>query len=468
MDTLSAQDASFLHIETDRSQMHIGGVSLFEGPAPDYAAVRAMVLGKLDAVPRYRQRVRFPALGIGRPVWVDDPHFNIAYHLRHTALPDPGGDHELRALTGRVMSQALDRSKPLWEMWMVEGLEGGRWALMNKVHHCMVDGVSATDLLSVMLDAEPVEIDPTADEPSRWSAAPEPSGAQIFTHSLVDSLRPGEVVSGAVGAVRAPREAIAQAGRIGGALVANLGALRPVRSSLTGPVGPHRRWSWADADLAEVKAIRKGLGGTINDVVLAAIAGGFRELLLSRGEEVDGRGVRTMVPVSVRASDQRGEMNNRVSAVFADLPVGIADPAARLAAVTDQMSGLKGGSNAVAGEVLTSLSGFAPSMLLALGMRAVARGSTATFETATTNVPGPQIPLYAAGREMVASYPYVPIGAGVRVVVAIFSYNGALTFGVTGDYDAVPDIEVLSNGIETSMAELLATARDGRPAPAPA
>jgi diacylglycerol O-acyltransferase len=447
MDTLSAQDASFLHIETDRSQMHIGGVSLFEGPAPAYAAVQAMVESKLSAVPRYRQRVRFPSLGIGRPVWVDDPHFNIAYHLRHSALPDPGGDHELRALTGRVMSQALDRSKPLWEMWMVEGLEDGRWALLNKVHHCMVDGVSATDLLSVMLDPEPVEPPGQADA---WTAAPEPSGAELFVQSVVDTLRPR--------AVRSPREALSQAGRVGGALAANLGALRPVRSSLTGPVGPHRRWSWADADLAEVKAIRKALGGTINDVVLAAIAGGFRDLLVARGESVEGRRVRTMVPVSVRTSDQRGQLDNRVSAVFADLPVGIADPVERIAAVTEQMSGLKSSHQAVAGEALTSLSGFAPSMLLALGMRAVARSSQATFETATTNVPGPQHPLYAAGRRMVASYPYVPIGAGVRMVVAIFSYNGALTFGVTGDYDTVPDLELLSDGIESSMAELLAAA----------
>src|SRR4051812_28570109 len=226
MDTLSAQDASFLHIETDRSQMHIGGVSIFEGPAPAYDAVRAMVEAKLDAAPRYRQRVRFPPLSIGRPVWVDDPHFNIAYHLRHTALPDPGGDGELRNLTGRVMSQALDRSKPLWEMWMVEGLEDGRWALMNKVHHCMVDGVSATDLLSVMLDAEPVAPAPPARS---WHAAPEPSDAAVFVHSLVDSMRPAEVVGGAVRAVRGPRTAAKQVATVASSIVANAGMLRPVR-----------------------------------------------------------------------------------------------------------------------------------------------------------------------------------------------------------------------------------------------
>ena len=325
----------------------------------------------------------------------------------------------------------------------------------------MVDGISATDLLSVMLDAEAVA---PAAPVSTWTAAPEPSAADVFVHSLVDSLGPGEVVAGAVRAVRSPRQALTSAGGVAGSIVANLDALRPVRSTLVGPVGPHRRWSWADADLAEVKAIRTGLGGTVNDVVLAAIAGGFRDLLVARGEDVEGRTVRTMVPVSIRTKDERGALANRVSAVFADLPVGIADPVARVAAVTAQMSGLKASHNAVAGEVLTSLSGFAPSMLLALGMRAVARSSRATFETATTNVPGPQHPLYAAGRRMVASYPYVPIGAGVRIVVAIFSYDGKLTFGVTGDYDAVPDLELLSEGIESSMRELrgAATARAGR------
>jgi WS/DGAT/MGAT family acyltransferase len=405
--------------------------------------------------------VRFVPLGLGRPVWVDDPHFNIAYHLRHTALPSPGGDAELRALTSRVMSQQLDRTKPLWEMWMVEGLEDGRWALLNKVHHCMVDGVSATDLLSVMLDPEPVE--PSAPR-GGWTASPEPSDVEVIVHSLTGALRPAEVIAGAV-------EPVSQVGEALGALVAGARSLKPARSSLTGPVGPHRRWSWADADLGEVKAIRKNLGGTVNDVVLAAIAGGFRELLVARGESVEGRTVRTMVPVSVRTTDQRGTLNNRVSAVFADLPVGISDPAERVAAVTTQMSGIKSSKQAVAGEVLTSMSGFAPSMLLALGMRAVASSPRAVFETATTNVPGPQHPLYAAGRRMVASYPYVPIAAGLRIVVAIFSYDGKLTFGVTGDYDAVPDLELLSDGIESSLAELLAaavaTAPAGRPARVP-
>ena len=455
MNTLSVQDASFLHIETGNTQMHIGGVSIFEGPAPAYEDVAAMVVGKLAAVPRYRQKVRFTPFGLSRPVWVDDPHFKLSYHLRHTALPSPGGEAELRNLTGRVMAQQLDRAKPLWEMWIVEGLEEGRWALVNKVHHCMVDGVSATDLLSVMLDPDP---DTPPGEPDAWTAAPEPSDFEVLTQSVSDSLHPREALAGVAEAARAPRRIFSELTAAAGALVAARKFLKPVSSSLTGPVGPHRRWSWAQASMRDVKAIRAGLGGTVNDVVLAAISRGFRDLLESRGEPLDGRTVRTMVPVSVRTGSEKGTYNNRVSAVFVDMPVGVADPLERLADVGAQMAELKSSQKAVAGEVLTSLSGFAPSMLLALGMRAAARSPQMTFETVTTNVPGPQRPLYAAGRRMVVSYPYVPVAGAVRIVVAIFSYDGHLAFGVTGDHDAVPDIDVLCDGIESGIAELLALA----------
>jgi WS/DGAT/MGAT family acyltransferase len=256
-------------------------------------------------------------------------------------------------------------------------------------------------------------------------------------------------------AARRPRRTFDQARAALGSLIAARGFLKPVSSSLTGTVGPHRRWSWASADLADVKRIRKDLGGTINDVVLAAIARGFRDLIVARGESVVDRNVRTMVPVSVRSSDQHGEYNNRVSAIFADLPVGIDDVQVALLDIHAQMADLKSSEKAVAGEVLTSLGGFAPSMLLALGARAVARAPQLTFETCTTNVPGPQNALYATGRRMVASYPYIPIASPVRIVVGIFSYDGQLTFGVTGDYDSAPDIDVLCAGIEAGIAEML-------------
>jgi WS/DGAT/MGAT family acyltransferase len=454
--TLSVQDASFLHIESGNTQMHIGGVSLFAGPMPPIEDVRAMVLRKLPAVPRYRQRVRMAPFGLGRPVWVDDPHFNLDYHLRHTALPTPGGEVELRRLTGRIMAQRLDRQKPLWEMWVVEGLEDDRWALINKVHHCMVDGVSATDLLSVMLDAE-ADV-PDAAPADGWHAAPEPGDVRILAHSLSEALKPGAIVADVVEGIRRPRHSLRGAASAASALAGAAGFLTPVKSSLSGPVGPHRRWSWAQASMADVKAIRAGLGGTVNDVVLAVIANGFRELLAGRGERLDGRTIRTMVPVSVRSQSEAGTYNNRVSAVLVALPVGIEDPLERLADLSRQMDKVKSSNQAVAGEVLTSLSGFAPSLLLALGMRAVARSSVATFETVATNVPGPQRPLFAAGRRMVASYPYVPVAGAVRIVVAIFSYDGQLTFGVTGDRDTVPDIDVLCRGIEDGVATLLAAA----------
>ena len=280
----------------------------------------------------------------------------------------------------------------------------------------------------------------------------------MLAQSVTDSLHPREALAGMAEAARAPRRIFGELRSAAGALVAARGFLRPVSSSLTGPVGPHRRWSWAQASMQDVKAIRSGLGGTVNDVVLAAISRGFRDLLESRDEPLEGRTVRTMVPVSVRTGSEKGTYNNRVSAVFVDMPVGVAEPLERLADVGAQMAELKSSQKAVAGEVLTSLSGFAPSMLLALGMRAAARSPQMTFETVTTNVPGPQRPLYAAGRRMVVSYPYVPVAGAVRIVVAIFSYDGHLAFGVTGDHDAVPDIDVLCEGIERGIEELLARA----------
>ena len=243
--------------------------------------------------------------------------------------------------------------------------------------------------------------------------------------------------------------------------------LRPTpRSTLNGPIGPHRRWNWAHAQLSDVKSIRAGLGGTVNDVVLAAITRGFRELLLARGEDVEGRIVRTLVPVSVRRPGERGTYNNRVSAMFAELPVGIEDPVERLSSVREQMEGLKQSKQAVAAEVLTSLTGFAPALLLALGARVASRRAPQrNVNTVTTNVPGPQRPLYLAGRRMLEAMPFVPLGGQVRVGVAIFSYDGALKFGVTGDYDTAPDIGVLCTGIETGLAELVKAAAAGDPAP---
>ena len=415
-------------------------------------------------VPRYRQKVRFVPLGLGRPVWVDDPHFNLAYHLRHTALPAPGTDDKLRRTAARIFAQHLDRNKPLWEIWMVEGLSDGRWALLSKVHHCMVDGVSATDLMAVMFD------DGQAPAPPRaWSPGPEPSRPELVVRTLTRrTLDPTEQVRTARAVVRAPRVALGQARDLVRAASSAVNLLRPMRgSSLTGPVGPHRNWSCAKVPLSDVKTVRAGLGGTVNDVVLTIAAGGLRDLLEARGERVDGRTIRALVPVSVRRPGERGVYNNRVSAMFAELPIGIADPVARLDAVRAQMDGLKRSKQAVAGDVLTSLSGFAPPMLLALGARLAARAPSLGLHTGITNVPGPQQALRTLDRRLLESFPFVPVIGQVRISIAIFSYDGDLYFGVTGDYDSSSDIDILTAGVERSMDELLALvpAREASEAP---
>jgi diacylglycerol O-acyltransferase / wax synthase len=449
---MSAQDATFLHVENDVTPMHIGGVSIFEGPPPSFDELSKMVEGKLHHTPRYRQKVRFVPLGMSEPMWVDDPFFDVAYHLRHTAVPSPGSDAQLRTMAARVFSQHLDRARPLWEIWMVEGLARGRWALLSKVHHCMVDGVAATDLMSVMFGDDP---DPQPAE--SWSPGPEPSSAELLVRGASHRLL--HPAGQASAAVRARSELLRGTVGLMRAVAAAAPALRPSTSSLTGPIGPHRVWSWASTPLGEVKEVRSALGGTVNDVVLAIVTNGFRELLAARGEDIPaGRTVRTMVPVSVRAPDERGAYNNRVSAVFARLPVGIDDPAERLAAIRVQMDEIKASGQAVAGDVLAQLSGFAPPLLLALGSRAMTRSARLNMDTATTNVPGPQRPVHALGRRLLESYPYVPIVGTIRIVVAIFSYDGTLYFGVTGDRDHASDTDVLTAGIESGLAGLRARA----------
>src|SRR5579863_615110 len=462
-DRLSPLDASFLHIEDGVSHMHIASVAIFEGPPPPFADVVAMVDAKLDLVPRYRQKVRFVPFELGRPVWVDDVHFNIEYHLRHTALPSPGGESELRKLVGRVMAQPLDRSKPLWEIWVVEGLEDGRWSILAKTHHALVDGVSGTDLLAVIMDLTPDAPQVHAD---KWAPRPAPSGARLAADAVTGLLRsPYEQFRALRATTRLPRQAMQQAGDVVKGLTSYAGIVRPTKpSSLNGPLGPHRRYAWAATSVDDIKRVRKTLGGTFNDMVLAVITRGFRDLLLSRGESVD-RVVRTLVPVSVRGRDPSGlavgdgTLANKVSAMFAELPVDIADPAERLHAVTAQMEGLKESKEALAGEALTSLGGFAPPMLLALGMRLATRVAQRQVNTVTTNVPGPQFPLYVLGRRMLEAYPYVPLAGQVRIGVAIFSYDGRVTFGVTGDRNTTADIDVLTGGIERGMEELLGRCR---------
>jgi diacylglycerol O-acyltransferase / wax synthase len=463
MDRLSPLDASFLHIEDDVNLMHIGSVGIFEGPPPAFEELRSMLAGKVPLVPRYRQRIREIPLTLGRPVWVEDPHFSLDYHLRHTALPSPGGEEELRNLVGRVMAQRLDLTKPLWEWWMVEGLEDDNWALISKAHHALVDGVSGTDLLAVALEPSP---DGSAPAPDHWQPEPEPSALRLVAGTMGDYLAsPREQLRAVRSWGRAPKRLAMQvAGSVKG--LASMSSLVRTRgeSTLLGPIGPHRSYAWAQTTLEDIKTVRTTLGGSVNDVVLAAVSGGYRQLLLAHGEEVDGRTVRTLVPVSVRKENEQGSYNNRVSAIFAELPVGVEDPVERLNAVRVQMDRLKTSGQAVAAETLTSLSGFAPPLLLAVGTRIAFRTAhrlhRTPIETVTTNVPGPQQPLYACGRQMLTAFPYVPLASPVRVGTAIFSYNGNLAFGVTGDRDSVKDVDILARGIEAGVIDLLEAAAE--------
>lgn len=460
MDRMSMLEAEFLHLEDQNMQLHIGACAVFEGPAPDFAEFAAMTESKLPRVPRFRHIIREVPFGMGRPVWIDDPHFLLDYHLRHTALPAPGGRDELQRLMSRVMAQRLDRARPLWESWMVDGLADDRWAVISKVHHSMVDGVSGTEMMNILFDLEPDA--PLADGES-W----EPRGGPSDVDVAIDAV--GGFLSQAFDTAVSLGSALVRPTRLVADLRNDRDAARTFAqpwegdqtSALHGRIGPHRRWSWTEADLDDVKSVKEELGGTVNDVVLAAIAAGFRTLLVSRGDPVDSLTLRTFVPVSVRGPDEHDELNNKVSGLIAELPIGLDDPVARLRSLTEQMSELKASHEADAGEALGSLGDLVFPGLLAVGTRFALRVAEhlpdLSVGTVTTNVPGPQFPLYALGRELVGYYPYVPIGHGLPAAIAILSYNGRVAFGVTGDHDALPDIEVLTRGIRDGLDELVGT-----------
>jgi WS/DGAT/MGAT family acyltransferase len=461
MERMSTLDAEFLHLEDGIGHMHIGTVCVFADPPPSYHEIAAMVATKLHLIPRYRQRVKSVPFELGRPVWIDDPHFSLDYHLRHTALPAPGDDAAFCRLMGRIMSQPLDRDRPLWETWLVEGLEGGHWALVFKIHHCMVDGIAGIELLRVILD---LEVDTGLGAPEPWDPRPEPHGAALVLDAwgglaadIVGTVREApRVVTHPVRAIRSVVETARGLARF----VGDLGATPPL--SIEGSIGPHRTWAQSSASLGDVQAIRTAFGGTINDVVLTAVSGGYRELLLSRGEDADRARVRSMVPVSTRHDDGRGQPDNRVSILLYDLPVQIADPVERLHVVHQQMSELKASHMAEAGEVVVTVGNLAPPMIVGpvsrMVVRAIHRLPQRSINTVTTNVPGPQFPLYCLGHEMLENRPFVPISHGVRVSTAILSYNGRLFFGITGDYETAPDVQVLALAASTGIDQLAARA----------
>jgi diacylglycerol O-acyltransferase / wax synthase len=453
MERMSALDAGFFFVEHENVPMHLGSLALFEGPAPGYEDLAELFAAKLPRVPRYRQVVRTTPLQVFRPVWADDEHFEIAYHVRHAAVPPPGGKRQLRELAAKIFAQRLDRARPLWEAWLLDGLKGGRWAILSKVHHCVVDGIGGNDLMTAVFDLGPDAMRPA---PVEWEPEPGPSVLDLVTAGLRETVTwPFRQMADLSGLLGQPLPATENVLGFSRGLTASAQRLAvPSASSLNGPIGPHRRWAWASASLSEVKEIRSARGGTVNDVVLAAITRGFRDLLKARGELADGLVVRSLVPVSVRSQDEEGLITNRVSAVLANLPVGDPDPLRRLALLRDQMDDLKRTSQAVGAEVLTGMLGFAAPTLLALGSRAAFSLPQPLVQTVTTNVPGPRVPLFLLGRRLVKIYPYVPIGNNLRISVAIFSYLDRFSFGITADYDAVPDVAVLAKGIRRGLAEL--------------
>ncbi len=447
---LSALDAAFLYMEDRNAHMHVGGLCVFDGPPPSHGELLQHVESRLAAVPRYRQRLAFVPLGQGRPVWVDDAQFDLEYHVRRTALPAPGGESELRRLTSRLLSQRLDRDKPLWELWCVEGLEEGRFALVSKTHHCMIDGISGVDIATVLLDRTRATGSQVLTAP--WRPRPAPSGRELLLDSVRHQLtHPLEV---ARDALRGSAQARRQLGEIVlGALpmlkLAGMG--RAPASSLNQPIGPHRRFETVRLDLGRVRRVKGALGGTVNDVILAVVAGALRSLLQRRGEPPVGS-LRALVPVSVRQPDARHTLGNQVTAVFCPLPVGEADPRRRLAMVREAMQDLKGSRQAVGGLALTQLGDFAPPTLAAQAARVQALARF--FNLVVTNVPGPQDALYLAGRQMQACYPAVPLAADQTVCIGLLSYNGAIGVGLLGDADLARDLPELAAALATALTEL--------------
>jgi WS/DGAT/MGAT family acyltransferase len=470
-DRLSALDASFLHLESGGAHMHVAAVMIFDGDPPKYAELIDALQSRLHLVPRYRQRLAPVPLAQGRPVWVDDPHFNIHYHVRHAALPAPGTDRELKRLAGRVFAQALDRSKPLWEVLLVEGLQGGRFALISKTHHALVDGVSGVDLTSVLFDvtADPVP----GPDPEPWVPRPAPTRAQLLADALMERATvPAEAVRGIRALTRRPRQALGAVrdGLAGVGAMAWAGINPAPPSPLNVPIGPHRRYTWVDADLAEFKRIKQALGGTVNDVVLAAVALALGRWLREEGHPTNGLVLKAMVPVSVRADAERGALGNRVAAMWAPLPVGEQDPRACFATVSSTMSGLKSSGQAVGAQTLTQVAEFAPPTIMSQAARLQARQRL--FNLVVTNVPGPQLPLYLLGRRLTGLYPVVPLAKNQALGIAIMSYDGALGFGLNADFDALPGLEDLAGELRVAIAELSAaadgqTAENGHRATAP-
>lgn len=456
-DRLSGLDTTFLHMERDGAHMHVASTIIFEGPPPTHDEFRDHIESRLHLVPRFRQKLRFVPFAQGRPVWVDDPHLNLEYHVRRTALPPPGSEEQLRNLGARIFSQQLDRSKPLWEMWLAEGLEGDRFAIIGKTHHALVDGVSGVDITHVLYDAAR---QPTGspDSGPEWLPRPEPNGAKLLADALLErATSPRESIRGARAVLHGPRriasqlrDGIAATGKMVGA------GLSAPPSPLNVEIGSHRRFAWLTSDLGEFKRIKNELGGTVNDVVLAAVTGTLGRYMRARGFDTSELELRAMVPVSVRADEEHGALGNRVAAIMAPLPVWSEDPVETLHLISETMGDLKGSGQAVGAEILTGLADFAPPTIASQAARL--QSAQRFFNLVVTNIPGPQFPLYVLGREMQALYPMVPLAQKQAVCVGIMSYNGQIHFGLIGDYDAMADLDSLALDLEAAIDDLSAAA----------
>ncbi|MGH2981890.1 MAG: WS/DGAT/MGAT family O-acyltransferase [Solirubrobacterales bacterium] len=452
-DRLSGLDTTFLHLERGGAHMHVASTTIFKGPPPGHVEFRDHIASRLHLVPRFRQKLRFVPLGQGRPVWVDDPRLNLDYHVRRTALPPPGSEDQLRILAARIFSQQLDRSKPLWELWLVEGLTDDRFAIIGKTHHALVDGVSGIDITTVLYDAAPDPTGPPPDGPE-WLPRPEPTSAKLLADALLErATSPREIVRGVRAVLRGPRRIAAELQGNVAATGKFVGAgLSAPRTPLNVEIGPHRRFACVTADLGELKRIKNELGGTVNDVVLAVVTGALGRYMRARGVETDELELRAMVPVSVRADEEHGALGNRVAALMAPLPIWCENPAQCLHLISDTMGDLKGSKQAVGAEILTGLTDFAPPTIASQAARL--QSAQRFFNLVVTNIPGPQFPLYVLGREMVALFPMVPLAKRQAVCIGIMSYNGQIHFGLTGDYDAMADLESLALDLEAAIDDL--------------
>jgi WS/DGAT/MGAT family acyltransferase len=466
LDRLTPIDASFLHQEGPTSHMHVGGLTIVEGPAPSIEEFLEQIRRRLHLVPRYRHKLAHTALDSGRPVWVDDPSFSLEYHVRHTALPSPGNWEALSSLTARIFSQQLDRSKPLWEMWLIEGLKDDRFALISKTHHALIDGIAGIDLATVLFDLSP-KPPPLIHSRRAWQPHSEPGVAELVAAGLRGALRAGiELAEGALDALSHPDRALARAREAAEGVGEIVWAgLNPApETPLNVDIGPHRRFVGIASQLADFKLVKNAFGGTVNDVVLAVVAGALRSFLLSRGVRTEGMEMRALVPVSVRAEDEHTQGGNRIVVMRGPLPVYIADPVQRLRFVSHAMDGLKESKQALGAEVIAGAQNFAPPTILAQASRL--NFSTRLFNLLVTNVPGPQFPLYVLGREMLKAYPVAFLPENHALAIAIMSYNGQMNFGLLGDFDALPDIDAIGASIAEELATLVSLAREATATPA--